>query len=212
MNNKIKDFPKIESPFARKIVNEQYVATPEITEGYEWVFNEGDVICTEKLHGTNCSIVIENGVVSMIFNRANRIPFIGGTLSKIATEGVNNALEKERFILNGGQHFGELIGPKLNGNPYHLEQHEWIPFDWAKKHLAYKSWGKYPKDFQAISKWLKDDLFSLFLAKKGILRDNSKHFVEGIVFWRNNGEMAKIRRDMFEWFKGKRHEEKSIAS
>jgi len=36
---KIQDIPKFESPFVRKI-NEKgdYVVTPEVTEGCEWVF------------------------------------------------------------------------------------------------------------------------------------------------------------------------------
>jgi len=30
-------------------------------------------------------------------------------------------------------------------------------------------------------------------------------FVEGIVFTHPDGRMAKLRGDMFDWFKGKRH-------
>ena len=33
-----------------------------------------------------------------------------------------------------------------------------------------------------------------------------EHFVEGIVFTHPDGRMAKLRCDMFEWYKGKRHE------
>jgi hypothetical protein len=30
-------------------------------------------------------------------------------------------------------------------------------------------------------------------------------FVEGIVFTHPDGRMAKLRRDMFDWFTGRRH-------
>lgn len=193
----IKDFPKLESPFVRKLINNNYVVTDEISKDCEWVFNE-DILCVEKLDGTNVSIIIENGVVTSIFNRTNRIQFIGGTLSKIFTEGINNALEKERFILVDGQLWGELIGPKINGNPYKLDKHEWIPFEWAKKHLSYNSWGKYPKDFKNINEWFEKTLFSLYIRK---LREGEIAFPEGVVFYRSNGEMCKLRRDMFSWAK-----------
>jgi hypothetical protein len=46
--------------------------------------------------------------------------------------------------------------------------------------------------------------------KHGLEKDKEGHylgFVEGIVFTHPDGRMAKIRKDMFEWFKGKRHKE-----
>jgi hypothetical protein len=205
LKNKVYDFPKLESPFVRVLKSkDEYIVTDKINEGYEWVFEEDDVLATEKLDGTNVSIVIENGIVVAIFNRTNRIPFIGGTMSKIMTEGINNALEKNRFMLVDGQHFGELIGPKVNGNPYNLTEHEWIPFDYVKKHLAYKSWGKYPKDFKTISDWFEKDLFSLFIRAR---EEGKVQFPEGVVFHRKNGQMAKLRRDMFSWYKGNRHKD-----
>ena len=32
-------------------------------------------------------------------------------------------------------------------------------------------------------------------------------FVEGVIFTHPDGRMAKLRRDMFEWFKGAKHKE-----
>ena len=62
----IKDMPKIESPFVRKEINGIYVVTPEIAEGYEWVFNDDKVLATEKLHGTNVSILIQDGIITSV--------------------------------------------------------------------------------------------------------------------------------------------------
>ena len=71
----IKDMPKLESPFVRKVIDGQYIVTPEIAEGYEWVFDDENTIATEKLDGTNVSIVIEGGRITRIFNRTSEILF-----------------------------------------------------------------------------------------------------------------------------------------
>lgn len=194
------DFPKLESPFVRKTINGFYVVTPEITPGFEWVFEDETVMAIEKLDGTNVSIIIENGEIKQIYNRTQNIPFFCKGKTFIS-EGLLNSFDKEYCNLSDGQHFGELIGPKVNGNPYKLEEHLWIPFaTYAKEHLRYKSWGEHPKDFNTISEWFKKDIFSLYLRRKGI-----KEFPEGIVFTHPNGRMAKLRRDMFEWFEGDSH-------
>ena len=204
MNIKIKDMPKLECPFVRNEVNGDYILTPEISEGYKWVFKEEDVICVEKLDGTNVSIIIEDDQIKSIFNRTEKIPFFNKGKSHIV-EGVLESYKRGYMdLLPDGQYFGELIGEKVNGNPYKIKGHLWVPFEtYAKEHLRYKSWGKYPKDFQTISNWFKDELLPLFALKKG----NKQGFVEGVVFYRKNGEMAKLRRDMFEWFKGKKHKD-----
>ncbi len=198
---KIVDMPKLYSPFVRKEIDGEYVVTDEITEGYEWVFEDDGVMAIEKLHGTNVSIVIIEGQVVEIYNRTERIPFINKG-KKWITEGILNAKERGYLEnLGDGQHFGELIGPKVNGNPYNLDIHLWIPFEtFCRKHLRYKSWGKYPKDFYTISEWFKE-LMPLYSRMQG----DKEGFVEGIVFTHPDGRMAKLRRDMFDWFKGDRH-------
>ena len=35
-----------------------------ITKGYEWVFEDPTVHAVEKLHGTDVSIIIENGTIT----------------------------------------------------------------------------------------------------------------------------------------------------
>lgn len=198
---KIRDMPKIESPFVREIINGEYVVIDKIEEGFEWVFEDDSVMAIEKLHGTNVSIQIREGVIVGMWNRSERLPFFNKG-KKFIIGGLLNSFEKGWMeFLGDGQHFGELIGPKVNGNPYKLEQHLWIPFTtFGQKHLRYKSWGRYPKDFKTISEWFKE-LIPLYSSMKG----DREGFVEGIVFTHPDGRMAKLRKDMFDWHKGRRH-------
>jgi hypothetical protein len=208
-NLKIKDMPKIECPFIRKLLpNRDYILTPDITPEYNWVFDDESVEAIEKLDGTNVSIVIFEGQVVSVWNRTERIPFVHKG-KKWISEGILNSYERGYMdLLPDGQHFGELIGPKVNGNPYKLKEHLWIPFQtFAKNHLKYKSWGKYPKDFQTISNWFKE-LIPLYSSMVQGEEGRKNGFVEGVVFTHPvTGQMAKLRRDMFDWFKDKKHKE-----
>jgi len=190
--------PKLHSPFVRDGKN--FLVTPEIAEGYEWVFEDELVMAIEKLHGTNVSVVIEEGNITSIWNRKNRVTFFDKS-KRFIVEGLLESNERGYLELPDGQWFGELIGPKVNGNPYKLDKHLWIPFNtYAKKSLLYKSWGKYPKDFRTISNWFKE-LMPLYAMKKG----DKQGYVERIIFTHPDGRMAKLRKDMFEWYEGKRH-------
>lgn len=207
IQNKIVDMPKIESPFKRKLnKNNNYIVYDEIAEGMQWVFEDDSVMAIEKLHGTNVSILIQEGTVTAIFNRTERIPFITKGKRWIIEAMLESKSRGYLEFLGDGQHFGEVIGPKVNGNPYNLTEHIWIPFsNYAQEHLKYKSWGKYPKNFKTISDWFKDDLIPLFASMRGNREDG---FVEGIVFTHPDGRMAKLRRNMFDWYSGSRHNDK----
>lgn len=202
------DMPKIECPFIRKEINGDYIVTDEIDPDYKWVFEDDNVLAIEKLHGTNVSILIQDGVITGVWNRTERIPFFNKG-KKWIIEGLLNSFEKGYMgDLLDGQHFGELIGPKVNGNPYRLKEHLWIPFEtFCQKHLRYKSWGKYPKDFKTISEWFEKDLIPLYACMAQGEEGRKTGFVEGIVFTHQDGRMAKLRKDMFSWHKGERHKE-----
>jgi hypothetical protein len=196
--------PKIESPFVRKMIDGRYLVTPEIAEGMEWVFEDESVMAIEKLDGTCVSIVVEDGYISSVWNRKNRIlPFSKGNEHII--ESILEAMKRGYTDLSDGQWFGEVIGEKVNGNPYKIKGHVWIPFKtFTEEHLRYKAWGKYPKDFDTISAWFRDDIFSLLHR----MWNQSKTFPEGVVFVHPDGRMGKLRRDMFSfWFEqgGKAH-------
>lgn len=200
---KIHDMPKLESPFVRETINGKRVVTPKIAEGFEWVFTDESVMAIEKLHGTNVSIIIQDGVITAAFNRTERIPFFNKGKAHIIKGILESYTRGYMEFMAAGQYFGELIGPKVNGNPYKLKEHIWIPFDtYAQDHLMYKSWGKYPKDFNSISDWFKE-LMPLYAMKHG----DKEGFVEGIVFTHPNGRMAKLRKDMFDWYTEERHRE-----
>ena len=205
----IKDMPKLESPFIRKIINNQYIVTPEINPDYQWVFDgkPDEVVCMEKLNGTNVSILVEDATIKGIWNRKNRIPFFNKTHSFIV-QGVLEAYSKGYCELPDGQHFGELIGSKLQKNSLMTPVHIWIPFmSYGMKRLVYYSWHKYDKTFDSISRWFRKPIdeggiFSLYARKK-------EHNIqpEGVVFHNlKTGQMCKLRRDMFPWYKGRRHE------
>lgn len=205
----IEDMPKLESLFVREIDEKgEYTATNKITPGYEWVLESEDVVCMEKLDGTNVSIIIQEGNIVAVFNRTTRIPFFTRG-SRFIIDGVQNSYDEGRCELLDGQHFGELIGPKVQGNPYKVDKNYWLPFkSWGMKHLVYNSFHKYPKDFESLKKWLLSDIseggiFSLYMKKRGI--DQKP---EGVVFHNTKtGEMCKLRLDMFKEYKGRRHKE-----
>jgi hypothetical protein len=164
----------------------------------------------EKLHGTNVSIIIQDGVITVVFNRTERIPFFNKGKAHI----IRGLLESyERGFMENlldGQHFGELIGEKVNDNPYKIKGNVWIPFEtFGQKHLKYKSWGKYPKDFDTISGWFKE-LIPLYACMCQGEEGRKSGFVEGIVFTHPDGRMAKLRKDMFEWFSGPQHKEEEV--
>jgi hypothetical protein len=204
----IEDMPKIECPFIRKVIDGNYIVTPEINPGYEWVFNDDTVIAIEKLHGTNVSIIMEDGVIKAIFNRTGRVPFFCKG-KRFIIDGLLESYDRGYMeFLEDGQHFGELIGEKVNGNPYKIKGHLWIPFKtYARKHLKYKSFGKYPKNFEAFSEWFKT-LMPLYHMQ--LNQGDQTGFVEGIVFTHPDGRMAKLRKDMWPWFSGPRHKEEEV--
>ena len=197
----ITDMPKLQSPFVSEKTSAGYCVTPQIAEGYEWVFDNEDVTAVEKVDGTNVSVLIENGVVTNIWNRTTRIPFFNHGKRNII-EGVLNSYDRGYLdMLTDGQWFGELIGPKVNGNPYLLDEPLWIPFEtYSHKTLRYHSWGKYPKTFESISEWFKD-LESIFMARRGFKGEQA----EGVIFEHPDGRKAKLRKDMFIDFEGRRH-------
>lgn len=202
----ISDMPKLESPFVRKEINGNYIVTPEIAKGYEWVFNDESVMAIEKIHGTNVSIYIQDGIITDIWNRTVRIPFFNHGKKHIVEAILESFDRGYTEFLSNGQHFGEVIGEKVNSNPYKIKGHLWLPFStFCQKHLRYKSWGKYPKDFNTISEWFKSDLIPLYASMIHGAEGRKNGFVEGIVFTHPDGRMAKLRKDMFDWYNGRRH-------
>ncbi len=189
------DFPKVECPFIRKTfkVNvddfkkhgrklqlrepEVYLVTNEVNPGFEWVFDDPDTIAVEKLDGTNVKLQTENGRLTALQNRKNVIDPLQILKGKaFIVEGIFMAIQKG-FVADNEIQAGEVIGPKLQGNPYHLDTHIWYPFAKAINHLRYKSFHKHEPSFENLSAWFEDHLKSLHHSKR-VGYDNAD-FAEG---------------------------------
>lgn len=221
----VKSFPKLYAPFTRETnENGDYVVTPDVNDGYEWVFNDADIVlAVEKLDGENLNVTFNDNMKPSSIHRRHgtrthdsadgyimeEVPLWDESLSHY-TEGIANAYGRGwiDYIDKPGQYFGELVGPKVQGNRYDLDKHYWVPFEYARKELVYESYGQYPTDYETIRDWFLDiELPPLFYHKMhgGMSFDKAKQetTVEGIVFtlplgYTNKGpHMAKLRRDMF---------------
>lgn len=236
----IKDMPKLESPFEREHINGNYVLVPKLKDEFRWIFTE-ECMAVEKIDGTCTSIYVEGGNIVSIFNRTNRIDmwsqggirFVEGIQQAI----VRNYINLKRYKNN--QIFGELIGPKVQGNPYRLDRHFWMPFIYMKRKYNYRFWGDVCKEcegrtdeekFEIVSNTFKE-LWSLVKRRfwgEWPENKNMREWVnenigfkecaaEGIVFYKRHeydseeyGNCCKLRRDMFEWFKGPEHKKKNV--
>lgn len=219
------DFPKLECPFVRKTFRinaadfkqqrakyglrapEVRLVIDEVNPGYEWVFTDPDTVAVEKLNGTNVKLMVTAGRLLTVQNRKNLIdPLAILTHNSYLMEGIHQAAARG-YILPDGEQAGELIGPKLQGNPYRLEQHLWYPFRKAVHDLAYRSFHEHDRTFANWSGWFREGLRSRFFAKRAAKAvTNETIFAEGIVFHNLKRQeqglvsMAKLRRDMFAWY------------
>lgn len=206
----VKDYPKLQCPYVRvKTPDNRYLVTTEVNEGYEWVFGDG-VRAVDKLDGTNVCVHVRGGEVVAVDNRDTRKDILrvkGNKWGAAALEGVAGAMSR-KWIWENGDHYGELIGPIINGNHHGLDRHLFVPFDYLWEKCHWISWvtNKYPKTFDSISAWFCEDLISLFNARIKL----PKVWAEGVVFYHPDGKRrAKLRRDMFDWYDGpKKHEPK----
>jgi hypothetical protein len=161
----------------------------EVVPGAEWVLN-GDGVATVKWDGTCCRIT-DRGSHSTIWKRYDAKhgktppagfepaqapdPATGHWPGWLACQRDNPAdrWHFEAYDVGYVPHEGtyELVGPKVQGNPYHLEAHKLI------RHGA--DLIDAPRDFDGLRVWL------------------SEHAIEGIVWHHPDGRMAKIKRRDF---------------
>lgn len=218
---KLTNFPKIQCPFIRveyKINQDDwrkygrelqlrspkvYLVTPEVTPGYEWVIDDPATFAVEKLDGTNVKLFTAHGRLASLYNRKNPIDPLDLFVSKgriAIIEGIFRAISKG-YVEKDGEQAGEVIGKGINQNIYGLDHRIWYPFAKAIKHLTYRSFHEHERSFDNWSLWFKDYLVSRFSSKRG---HNVK--AEGLVFYnlkrKDEGKIyvAKLRRDMFDWF------------
>lgn len=204
-------FPKINSPFERSENEDgRYTVDPILKEDFEWVLEDDEVIAVEKLDGRNIAVQIDSdGNVSEIYTREGNLcePFISQGDSYII-KGVLEAFERgwiDKYLSGDSLYYGELVGPKVQGNPYDLTKHMWVPFTYAQQNISYNSWGDYPKTYSSISNWF-TELIPLFYSRIHNIKFTeltNDAYVEGIVFTHpSKNKYAKLRRDMFDWYYG----------
>ncbi|MBI4864123.1 MAG: hypothetical protein HY815_28275 [Candidatus Riflebacteria bacterium] len=219
------DFPKLHCPFVRQTFDvdrerwkthgarlglrepRAYLVVNRVNPGYEWVFDDPATFAVEKLNGTNIKIRTEKGRLVAVQNRLNVIDPLQVIRGKtFIVEGLFMSIGKG-LVKEDGEQAGELIGPKVQGNPYKLELHEWYPFEVALERLRYRSFHEHERSFASWSGWFKDWLHSRYYTKRASKTGaDDKVFAEGVVFYnlerRANQQswMAKLRRDMFDWF------------
>ena len=137
--DKYHDMPKLLSPFKREDIKGKYICTNKIEECCNWIFDSEKVIATEKFDGTNLSVIIKDGKIIRVLNCTNLIDIWNSSMWFY--NGIKRAIDEKKFkpeMLPDGQYFGELIGEKIQGNPYKVEGHLWLPFNYIKEHFAFK--------------------------------------------------------------------------
>lgn len=229
LESSVNYFPKLHAPFIRTGAIGEKVVTGEVDPDYAWVFDDADTVAAvEKVDGENVSVILDDDMTPVAIHRRGstrgdpskhgyemaEVPFWDDNESHY-TEAVANAYGKGwmDYIESPGQHFGELVGPRVQGNRYDLDKHYWVPFAYARERLVYESYGEHPTDFEAMRGWFRDGLVSLFYSKMhggmSFEKVTGRVNVEGVVFTHPDPRavdgpyMAKLRRDMFpeyaEW-------------
>lgn len=181
---------KMKTLFKRQFTNHQIdKCLNEVEPECQWVL-DGEGYATEKLDGT-CCLIQNNKIYRRYDYKVGRklpngaIPcqekadLITGHFPHwlLCTEDDCNAkyylsaFAKQHNLENGTY---ELIGKHINANPYNLDE------DVLMKHgdIILEN---VPRTYEGIKKYLEE------------------HYIEGIVFYRGNGEMCKIKRTDFNF-------------
>jgi len=183
---------KMPTLFVRQFENHKVSKTlNEINKGCEWVIN-GEGYATEKLDGT-CCMIQDNILYKRYDAKKGKKPPEGAIPCQKEADPITGHFPhwvkceesnpgdkwhikafKEKENWENGTY--ELIGKHIQGNPMNMEN------DVLEKHGA-RILKDVPRDYEGIKEYLKNN------------------YIEGIVFYRTNGEMCKIKRSDFgfEW-------------
>lgn len=178
---------KIISLFCRNYETD-YLVRNEIVPGAEWVI-AGEGIATAKIDGTCC--LVRNGKLYKRYElKHNKTapegfeaaqspdPKTGDTPGWVPVgDGPEDKWHREAFdlLIEGWAIDGtyELVGPKIQKNPYKLSSHRLIRH--GKEALSPQP----PRDFNGLRSWLEN------------------HEMEGIVWHHPDGRMVKLKRKDF---------------
>ena len=182
---------KIQSVFERNWGGDRSRVTSKLTATCEWVMR-GEGIPTRKWDGTAC-LVRSNLLFKRYDAKKGRTPPPGFEPAQDAPDevtghfpgwvpvgdGPDDAWHREAWMHSGyalPDRTYELIGPKVGGNPEHVECHVLIPHG---RDVLTIGW--FPSKSEAD---LFDNLYSYLMLAQ----------IEGIVFHHPDGRMAKIKR------------------
>ena len=102
------------------------------------------------------------------------------------------------YIPLDGELAGEVIGPKLQSNPYKLDSHLWYPFEKSVSDLKYRSFHEHDRTFENWSHWFQNNLHSRFYTKRASkLGLTDSVFAEGIIFFPVCFKIGKIFTPFF---------------
>ena len=179
---------KMPTLFKRQFENHEIIkCLNEVYEGCEWVL-EGQGYATEKLDGTCCMIKDNQLYRRYDYKKGRKLPSsaipcqkkpdsITGHWPHWILCDRNNPQDKYHFVAFDKQEEWEegtyeLIGLHEQGNPYDLDT------DILEKH-GKRILENVPRNFEGLKEYLEN------------------HYIEGIVFYRETGEMCKIKRTDF---------------
>lgn len=178
---------KIPTVFIRDWDNNPNLVTPAINPECEWVIR-GEGIATKKLDGSCCMVrdgllfkrreVKAHQPMPVGFEVAGEDHETGKIVGWMPVgQGSEDQYHREAFaaLTFRDDNTYELIGPKVQGNPYNLHTHMLIPHSISVLSIT----ENVPRDFYGLKEWL------------------SNQEMEGIVFHHSDGRMAKIKKRDF---------------
>ena len=183
---------KMPTLFERQFENHEIIkCLNKVHDGCEWVL-KGEGYATEKLDGTCCMIKDNQLYRRYDYKEGRRLPSGAVPCQKDPDQVTghwphwllcdrNNPQDKYHFVAFDKQKEWEdgtyeLLGLHEQGNPYNLDT------DILEKH-GKRILENVPRTFEGLKDYLEN------------------HYIEGIVFYRDTGEMCKIKRTDFgfEW-------------
>ena len=192
---------KIPTLFKRNYDGDRLVCN-EVVEGCEWVI-KGEGIPTEKFDGTCC--MVKNGILYKRYDRKDGKPEPPGWIEALPKEtneagkthwlgwaligeGPEDKRHREAFKLllqtwSGQLHrmddTYELIGPKVQNNPYGLTHHVLWYHGLKTRTVNSDTYGNIPRNFDGLRSWF------------------VQNEIEGVVWHHPDGRMCKIKRRDF---------------
>lgn len=173
---------KIPTIFVRDLSRQPALVIPEWQPDCLWV-RDGEGYATRKYDGTSCLIrggrlfkrreLRRGDVAPPDFEVADHDPTTGKTVGWVPVgDGPDDKYHREGFRADLPDGTYELIGPKVQGNKEHRDQHELLAHALAEQVDA-------PRDFDGLRNAL------------------AGTHIEGIVWHHPDGRMAKIKRRDF---------------